>query len=106
MEPGPLPRVAANKAPDGERRHATKGYWQVKAGARWMLEHRHVMERHLGRPLAGDENVHHMNGDRGDNRIGNLELWSRSQPPGQRVTDKVEWAAEFLRRYRPELLRD
>lgn len=50
-----------------------------------------------------DENVHHRNGDRLDNRIENLELWSTVQPSGQRVRDKIEYALEILTRYAPEL---
>lgn len=34
-----------------------------------------------------------------DNRINNLELWTRHQPAGQRVEDKVAWAIEFLEQY-------
>lgn len=80
-----------------EERHLTDG-------EPYAAEHRLVMARHLGRPLAGDENVHHRNGDRLDNRLENLELWSTTQPSGQRVSDKVTFALRILQRYAPEHL--
>lgn len=70
--------------------------------AGWILEHRFVMSQHLGRQLIDDENVHHINGHRSDNRIVNLELWNTSQPSGQRVVDKVAWAKQILAMYPDE----
>ena len=52
-----------------------KGYVRVLVEpGKWMLEHRHVLGRHLGRPLERHESVHHRNGDRQDNDLANLEL--------------------------------
>ena len=81
-----------------------KGERHLSNGEHAIGEHRLVMARHLGRALADTESVHHVNGDRLDNRIENLELWSRWQPAGQRVADKVKFAKEVLRRYEPESL--
>jgi len=74
------------------------GHPNARQGGR-IQQHRLVMSQILDRPLLSTEEVHHRNGDRLDNRPENLELWSTSQPYGQRVADKLKWAHEIIALY-------
>ena len=93
-------------APIGSTRFDGDGYVAVKmADNKWRRQHRVVMEGLLGRALLREEQVHHINGDRRDNDPQNLELWTNSQPSGQRVEDKLAWAREFIALYEGTLYR-
>jgi predicted naringenin-chalcone synthase len=63
--------------------------------------HRYNMAVKLNRPLMKDEVVHHIDGNKQNNSIENLELWNKSHPSGQRIIDKINWALKFLKNYNP-----
>ncbi len=98
-----IPELRANKnsgckRTDGYKILMIKNHPNAMKGGR-ILEHTFIMSQHLGRALKKEERIHHKNGIRDDNRIENLELWTRSHPDGCRVEDKVKWAKEFLESY-------
>jgi len=86
---------------NGEGTINGKGYREYKHGElRGVRVHRYVYEQHYGITLTPNQNIHHINGDRLDNRIENLELWDTSQPSGQRVEDKISFYFELVEKYK------
>ena len=66
----------------GGRRKTKDGYIYIycpshpfKADGKYVLEHRLVVEKHIGRYLRPEEVVHHINSKRSDNRIKNLMVF-------------------------------
>ena len=74
----------------------TSGYLRTRVNGKLEYVHRIVAQELLGRPLRAGETVHHLNGNRADNRPCNLEVWAKAQPTGIRLKDALSQAVELL----------
>jgi len=108
---GCLTKETVSKRMSGENHHSWKngeaviskknGYKEFRYGKlRGVKEHRYIYEQYYGITLTPNQNIHHINGDRSDNRIENLELWDTTQPSGQRVEDKIIFYKKLVEQYK------
>ena len=87
----------------------SRGYIKVYSNGKYVFEHRLIMECYLCRPLEKNEDVHHINGIKTDNRIENLRLFtSRSahiKHEGNSVwtDERRHKVSETMKRVRREL---
>lgn len=71
------------------------GYRKVRQGDQTFLEHRIIAEKKIGRPLLRTEDVHHIDGNRKNNHIDNLEVCTRSKHVREHKRRKVYWTSQM-----------
>lgn len=73
---GPRPEIYGEKNPawKGGIGVYHSGYKRIYINGQRFALHRYVMEQHLGRKLLESEHVHHIDGDKSNNDISNLQV--------------------------------
>ena len=99
--PGPQGKNSSNWR--GGSRISGSGYRMIWVGKRkYRPEHVLVLEKYLGRRLKANEVVHHIDGNRINNSIKNLQLFNSHRDHARKHYHSGEW--KHLKYYTPKLL--
>lgn len=72
-------RLDTIKAPYGDGTVDSNGYRKITVNGKQVREHRYVVEQLLGRPLEPYELIHHIDGNKQNNNLDNLQVCSQSE---------------------------
>lgn len=89
------PRGADNPNWKGGRYISVQGYVVIRIDGAYILEHRHIMQEHLGRKLGRNEHVHHMNHDKQDNRLDNLKVVDAAEHNREHTLERWQSSRPF-----------
>ena len=108
-------RISAGQKASSKQKHAAKirgkssrklrsvdkrGRVFIWVGDKKVVEHRHIVEQLLGRPLEKYELVHHLNEDPTDNRPKNLLVMNRRE---HRIVHRAEQLVRWCIKQWPEI---
>ena len=85
---------------DGYLYERCEGHPRATRHGSYVYQHVLVMERYLGRYLGPNEQVHHINGCKTDNRIQNLQLMTSSEHTKHHVLERIKngtWKNQYSR---------
>ena len=87
-----------SRVKQGNRYMTSDGYIRIHLGnGKSILEHRLVMEKHLGRKLQNGELVHHIDGNKTNNQIENLAVVNGKEHAAIHLVLEDQWAKEYDR---------
>ena len=70
---------SGSRRSSGIRTRTKNGYAQYNSGNGWKWTHRRVAEKKMGGSIRPGYEVHHINGNKRDNRPSNLRVLSKAQ---------------------------